>query len=82
MFDELIAKLNEETEMQVAAEPKRTKQSYTVEEIQNILEISRASAYRLVHSGQFKVLKVGGQIRIPVSSFEEWLTGAAVLSSM
>ena len=81
MFDEAIKGMNEETNNGIVAVG-REKKTYTVEEIQNILEISRASAYRLAHSNQFRVLKIGGQLRIPVVDFEAWLGGSAVLSNV
>ncbi len=49
------------------------KRTYKVEELQDILSISRPTAYKLVNSGKFKVIKVGSQIRIPKKSFDEWL---------
>ena len=48
------------------------KRSYTVEEIMIILGIGKTSAYKLVHSGQFKVVKVGKAIRVSKESFDEW----------
>lgn len=53
------------------------KRTYTVDEIQDILNISRTSAYNLTKTGQFRVVKVGGHIRIPCKSFDEWLDGPA-----
>lgn len=51
------------------------KGTYTVEDIQAILGISRSSAYYLVNSGQFRAIKVGRQIRVPIKGFEQWLEG-------
>lgn len=56
-----------------AAQPE--KRIYTVEEIQNILGVSRMSAYNLVKSGVFHIVKVGGQYRVSKKSFDTWLEG-------
>lgn len=49
MFEEKIAALNEQYEEKMAVENKPfEKRTYTVDEIQDILGISRASAYNLV----------------------------------
>lgn len=46
---------------------------YTVEEIQQILHISRRTAYDLIKDPPFPVRKVFNQYRIPKMEFEEWL---------
>ncbi len=56
-----------------AAQPE--KRIYTVEEIQDILSMSRMSAYNLVKSGVFHIVKVGGQYRVSKKSFDAWLEG-------
>ena len=51
---------------------------YTVEEIAQMLSISLRSAYNLCNSTtEFRVLRVGGSIRIPKDSFDAWLNRAA-----
>ena len=51
---------------------------YTVEEIAQMLSISLRSAYNLCNSTtEFRVLRVGGSIRIPKDSFDAWLYRAA-----
>lgn len=80
MFDEAIERLNAEIEAQTQepVTPCGTeKRTYTVEEIQSILGISRTSAYRLANSNQFHVVKIGTTIRIPVKAFDDWLAGNA-----
>ena len=58
--------------------PKTTKLVYTVEEIAQMLAISLRSAYNLCNSTtEFRVLRVGGSIRIPKDSFDAWLNRAA-----
>ena len=58
--------------------PATTKLVYTVEEIARMLAISLRSAYNLCNSTtEFRVLRVGGSIRIPKDSFNAWLHRAA-----
>ena len=58
--------------------PETTKLVYTVEEIARMLAISLRSAYNLCNSTtEFRVLRVGGSIRIPKDSFDAWLNRAA-----
>ena len=57
--------------------PKTTKLVYTVEEIARMLAISLRSAYNLCNSTtEFRVLRVGGSIRIPKDGFDAWLRAA------
>lgn len=49
------------------------KQVYTCEEIQEILGISRSTAYRLIRSEVFRTVRIGGQYRISKKSFDAWL---------
>lgn len=45
----------------------------TVEEVEEILRISRTKAYEFVNSGAFPIKKIGRTIRVPKKSFYEWL---------
>ena len=45
----------------------------TVAQIQELLSISPASAYRLVERAEFPVLRLCGSIRIPKKPFFDWL---------
>lgn len=45
----------------------------SVEDVSNILQISRVSAYELIHTEGFPVLYVGRRIKIPRSAFANWL---------
>ena len=57
---------------------KATTLVYTVEEIARMLAISLRSAYNLCNSTtEFRVLRVGGSIRVPKDSFDAWLYRAA-----
>ena len=58
--------------------PATTKLVYTVEEIARMLAISLRSAYNLCNrTTEFRVLRVGGSIRVPKDSFDAWLNRAA-----
>ena len=49
------------------------KRVYTVEEISEILGISRSAAYELVKKDEFKSVRIGATMRISKSSFDAWL---------
>ena len=49
------------------------KRTYTGEEIAKILGIGRTAAYNLVHSGVFKMVRIGSSIRVSKVSFDDWL---------
>lgn len=70
MFEEKIKELNQMLENKQESFDKRT---YTVDEIQSILSISKPSAYNLVKQGLFRSVRIGGSIRISKRSFDEWL---------
>ena len=58
--------------------PETTKLVYTVNDIARMLAISLRSAYNLCNSTtEFRVLRVGGSIRVPKDSFDAWLCRAA-----
>ena len=75
MFEGRIAALNEVTthEIQELDGQASGKRTFTVDEIQDILGISRTTAYNLVKSKEFHSVRVGGHIRISKKSFDEWL---------
>ena len=45
----------------------------TVKEVQQILKIGTNSAYNLIHSKAFPVIRIGQSYRIPKASFYAWL---------
>lgn len=49
------------------------KRTYTVQEIINILNISRSKAYDLCSGGNFRTIKIGRSIRVSKASFDKWL---------
>ena len=69
-FRERVLELNQSNSATAEEYGKRT---YTVEEIQNILGISRVTAYNLVKAEKFRSVRVGGHIRVSKKSFDAWL---------
>lgn len=72
MFEDEIAKLNEGTAT-VPILSTYEKRVYTVDEIQDILCISKTTAYALVKQSLFRCIKIGGHYRISKKSFDDWL---------
>ena len=74
MFEEKIAAMNQRTEESLAASAGQfEKRTYTVDEIQDILGVSRTSAYNLVKKKVFHSVRIGGSIRISKKSFDDSL---------
>ena len=73
MFEDKIAEMNVQTEANAPAIAPYEKRVYTVDEIQDILGISKTTAYQLVRSKAFQSVRVGGQYRISKKSFDNWL---------
>ena len=72
MFEARIAELNRFNEQNPVSYDKRT---YTVDEIQDILGISRPTAYNLVKQGVFHSVRVGGQSAFPKRALMTgWIT--------
>jgi predicted DNA-binding transcriptional regulator AlpA len=75
----LIKNIKRETWKGGQVENKTVKKVYEVEEIQNILGISRSAAYELIRETykmqHFKVLKIGNLYRVPKVPFDNWLNG-------
>lgn len=61
--------------VQVGTPAKIGKRTYSVAEIQQILEISRSCAYELCNSGLFRVIRIGRVLRISKADFDLWLDG-------
>jgi len=51
------------------------KRCYSVQEIQEMLDISRPSAYELLQRHEFRWRKVGQRYVISKASFDAWLDG-------
>ena len=73
MFEDKIAEMNKYTESVAPVFDAYEKRVYTVDEIQDILGISKTTAYQLVKSNVFHSVRVGGQYRISKKSFDAWL---------
>lgn len=52
---------------------KPTQETLTVKEIQQILKIGTNTAYNLIHSKAFPVIKIGQSYRIPREPFLAWM---------
>lgn len=50
-----------------------SKKSYSVAEIQQILGISRPTAYNLIKKNEFQSVRMSSGIRIIKASFDAWL---------
>ena len=73
LLKQRIAELNANNSALPAVSDDKEKRPYSIEEIQQILDISRSTAYLLIKRKLFKSVKVGKQIRISKKSFDEWL---------
>ena len=73
MFEEKVAEMNQAVMSIPSLAGGVDKRTYTVDEIQDILEISRSSAYNLVKKSLFRSVRIGGHIRVSKRSFDEWL---------
>ena len=49
------------------------KRVYSVDEIAEILDISRGSAYEFIREGLFRTVRIGSAIRVSRQSFDDWL---------
>lgn len=86
MFEQQIEEMNKKTDtcgsgiMQSTNEQKDSiedgKRTYRIEEIQDILDISRSAAYSLIKRKEFHSVKIGGLIRVSRKSFDRWLDQA------
>ena len=72
-LEQRITELNANSNASLAVLDDKKKRTYSIEEIQQILDISRSTAYLLIKRQLFKSVKVGKQIRISKKSFDEWL---------
>ncbi len=50
-----------------------TSKTYTVNDIATILKIGRGTAYKLVNSGAFRIMRIGSTIRISKEDFDRWM---------
>ena len=45
----------------------------TVKDLQQILNLSRSTAYALANSGELKVVRIGSVIHIPRTELDKWI---------
>lgn len=60
-------------EMNTKSRTNSEKRTYSVQEIAEILQISRSMAYNLCKQSLFKTVKVGKYVRVSKPSFDDWL---------
>lgn len=60
-------------EMNLNTQANSEKGTYSVQEIAEILQISRSMAYNLCKQSLFKTVKVGKYVRVSKPSFDDWL---------
>ena len=60
-------------EMNLNTQANSEKRTYSVQEIAEILQISRSMAYNLCKQSLFKTVKVGKYVRVSKPSFDDWL---------
>lgn len=73
MLEQRIRTLNASEGTDPVAAEDFDKRTYSVEDVQRILDISRSTAYQLIKKKLFRSVKAGKQIRISKSSFDAWL---------
>ncbi len=73
MLEQRIRTLNASEGTNPVAAEDLDKRTYSVEDVQRILDISRSTAYQLIKKKLFRSVKAGKQIRISKSSFDAWL---------
>lgn len=49
------------------------KRTYSVQEVADILQISKSKAYALCKQSLFKTVKIGKYVRVSKPSFDSWL---------
>lgn len=50
----------------------------TVREVAGVMRVSKATVYRMVHSGELTTIRVGRSFRIPAGAVRTYLAGAHV----
>ena len=69
----MAAENYQNTTMRQAQPEKRT---YDLQEVADMLQISKSRAYALCKKSQFKTVKIGKYVRISKTSFDNWLDSA------
>jgi len=63
--------------IKIANQNNETKETYSINEIAQILDISNKTAYSLVQENLFRHVRIGRIIRISKKSFDQWLNNFA-----
>ena len=50
------------------------KMTYSIDEVAQLLGISKSKTYNLVRNNEIPHLKLGGRVVVPVTHFNIWLT--------
>ena len=62
----------------IQPKPSSGKRCYTVQDLQDILGVSRGSVYQLLRRNEFRWIRIGSGYRIPKKSFDEWLESGSI----
>lgn len=54
------------------------KLTITVEEMENVVGVSRPKAYELIHKEGFPAVRIGRRVVIPIDGLKRWLEEQAV----
>lgn len=57
----------------IAIQASGEKRTYSVQEVAEILQISKSMAYEICKKSLFKTVKVGKYVRVSKPSFDSWL---------
>ena len=59
----------------------QTRLAFSVDELTKILPISRQTAYNLVHTEGFPLVRIGQRLLVPKSGLEQWLAKQTALTA-
>lgn len=54
------------------------KRTYLVQEVADMLSVSRTTAYAIIREGVFESVRIGKVIRVSKKSFDEWLDSKGI----
>ena len=60
-------------DLTIQPKPSSGKRCYTVQDLQDILDVGCKSVYSLLKRNEFRWIRVGAVYRIPKNGFDEWL---------
>lgn len=59
----------------------QTRLAFSVEELTKVLPISRQTAYNLVHTEGFPLVRIGQRLLVPKAGLEHWLAEQTALTA-